>query len=480
MPFTDKTWIFTVVAIWLSAIFAALIAFRTPGSPYAMRCASGFALAAPIIMIVCRVAMGRLWNKSSCIILGLLTALSFIGIAVNMAGYLDTPHASWQQPIFGLWSDSHYIYQIAEALYAGYPAEADIQTGYPRFIVLCFRLFGQGVLTPLLFNAAAMSLSAVVICHICTRLCNVKEKAFVSRISLLLFAVIPSIPYYGSVLFKEAFVILGFSLFTLMLADSYRGRLNARSIMCAAGGALLLVITRHSLCYFLIICALACFIHASSHHLGTRPARLNALLCILLLCAGCIKGGHELRGSRDFLLISDKYSNDAAGSMMNYDNLSRYNTIIGSYYEKTPIQKAALLPLTAAAQYFPPFPWNWTRDTDLARFIPYTHIAIPWYLVGGLILGYFILCTGRKRKAGDLSVWSCMWLICWLGVAYASGGTVARYTLFMLPLGIPLAVHTLYAVYTKIISRRQAVIYSLSYVTIMTAALCTAYFFLHP
>ena len=70
-------------------------------------------------------------------------------------------------------------------------------------------------------------------------------------------------------------------------------------------------------------------------------------------------------------------------------------------------------------------------------------------------------------------------LLCWLGIAYSSGGTVARYWLPQLPAMIPLGLQAVACVRRGQITTRVATVYSITYFLLLVAALISAYRFLH-
>ncbi|MCM1006208.1 MAG: hypothetical protein NC402_07935 [Prevotella sp.] len=483
--FLDKEMLLAIVFVWLCSVFSALIAFGTfrldaPRSAleYAQRCSLGFSIAAPVILISCRLVSAQLWSRAACIIVTLLTALMFVGISVNMAGWLRVEGSSWEHPGFAPWSDSSIIYLIAQELYEGKPSADFVPTGYPRIIIAFFNLFGQGVLAPLLLNALCMSLSACLAGKVCAALCPAEDMRRRVWFGILLFAIIPSVAYYGTLLLKEALITLGVSLFALILADLYRGRLRLGSLTGAAIGALLLMLTRHHVALMLIVCALICYARAAYKKAGTQAGRFNTLSVILLLCFVSIQGGRCFRGNRDFVLLDTSNAEGNSQTMATYDTAEHYSSLFGNYYAKKPLERTVYLPLTVSAQYFPPFPWNYTRDKALGAFVPVAHLSLLWYIVGGLVFGYFAMCIYRKKASGGLQAWALMWALCYIGTAYMSAGTVPRYYLPFMALCIPMALQTVLSVKRGAVSLRVANIYAGIYVLLLTIGLVLAYNFL--
>jgi len=479
----SKELLYTMAAVWVAGMFAALVAFgtfRAGAAPealdYATRCTAGFAVASVLIMAISRTIAGKLWSRGMCVAIGALTAVMFVGIAVNLSGYLQVPGSTWACPGLKEWSDARLVYVKAYDTYMGeyYPVFAPAS-----FIPLVLlHIFGPGLLAPLLFSASCMSLSAVLTGVICARLCPGADAVRRARTGALLFALIPSIPYYGSMLLKEAPVTLGVSLMALMFADAYNGRLRAGVVAGAVIGAVLLMLERYYVGYALALGAVISFVHAHISASGTPARQFSSLAVSLLICFVIVVAGRSLHYQDVSYYFQTEQADSANKAMLGYETVSKYSALVDDYYGKSNVEKLLYLPFSAAAQYFPPFPWNYTRDADLGAFVPVAHLSILWYMVGGLVLGYFALCIYRKRAAGGLGSWAAFWLLCYLGIALASGGSVARYYLCFMPVCVPLALRLLLCLRDGTVSRRAFYIYVSVYSLMLACGLAMAYQYL--
>ena len=480
--FSYKELLWAVVAVWVIGMFSALICFDTfkVGSApvnieYAKSCCIGYGFVAIIALLSTRLILGRLWSRPACIIISCLTALMLVGVSVNMAGYLSQPGSTWAYPGLDMWTDAGSRYLSAMYLWEGWPLSDRPSFGYQLFLLFCFNIFGRGVLVPILFNVLCTSVSAALMGCICHRLCpggDVRRRAWVA---VLLFAIIPSVTFFSTILQREAIIICGVSLFTLILTDIYRGRLQAGSLAAAAVGAFMLFPTRHMIGYLLLALILICFIYSYCRHTGSLSGRYNSTLAALLFCFAIIAGGNAVNSNGDTTLLNTDKAAQNTQSMMGHETVRKYAESTDNYYAQSPIHRLIYLPMAAVAQYFPPFPWNYTRDKVLGAFVPFARLSILWYITGGLILAYYALCIYRRRAAGGLRVWAALWPFCYLGVAYMSAGTVARYALPFLPLAIPLALQTIISVRHGAVSIKNVKIYVVAYAIAVAAVLIFAY-----
>lgn len=484
-PSAYKVLVYASAAVWICGMLSALIAFGTfrteapPGSmDHAVRCTLGFAIGAPLAICLCRLMAGKLWSVPLCIIVSSLTALMFIGISINMAGYLDVPGASWEMPGLAPYSDPATIYYWTDRYVRGYEMPGCMSMGPLMFYGVFFRVFGTGLLAPLIFNATCMALSVTACGVICARLVEgdrIQRKAWAGA---LLMAMIPSIPYYGSILMKEAPVTLGFTLMSLPLAGIYTGRFKIRDLAWGGAGTVLLMALKPHTGYLLCAGAILCLVNARRRQLGSKACAYNGTLATLLLSLAIVAGGRPGRSDSDFLLLDSSRAQESEKSMLHHEAVGNYDSLVTGYYAKSPVEKAAYLPVAAAAQYFPPFPWNYTRDTYLARFVPVAHLSFLWYMVGGMVLAWFVLCMPFRDKAGGLRLWALFWAGCYLGVAYMSAGSVARYHLPFMALCVPLALDLLTKVIRGGISRKKASVFGAIYITLLITGLALAYNFL--
>lgn len=478
------------VGAWLVAAAAALLATgstRMNAPEGAIILSRQLALGAAAVIIpslcLCRLALRKVWTRQLGYVLAALAAVVCVGVAVNVGGWC--PAFDPSTPDLGPYTDPTREWETATSLQQGALPDSIFNRGYPMLLCLLWRVFGHSVLPPAFFSAFCTVLAGGTVAATAVRLLPQLNAAKTATCAALLFALVPSVAWYGALCMKEAPVILAMALCTYTLATAWRGPLTPGAFASIATGGGMLLVLKSPLGWWLLLGACASAAHTLRDRRAGRefPGSAAGALCVMLVAAAVVAGGRSFRAHPDDTLFRSQARDlpryaSLDSTMLGYSTVRPYAGIIGSYYSATPGEKLAKLPLAAAAQYFPPFPWNFTRDTAIGRFVPWAHLPL-WYLTGGCVLGFVILCLFRRRRAASLGLW-CAWAaVCWCGTAYASAGSVARYWLPLLPALIPCAVMFLACARRRLISARDLKIYSSSYVVLLAAGLTAAYIFLH-
>ncbi|MBD5230596.1 MAG: hypothetical protein HDS66_00285 [Bacteroidales bacterium] len=497
---SDRALIMAAAGSWMFVAMAALIitgASQMTAPPealeLALQCIGSSAVVIIAGLLICRLSLRRVWSKGLLAVFALLATLMCVGVTINIQGWCEGTGV-WA-PRFPDYSDSDIIWRSTLAHYGAGYFPWPHNTGYPLILTTLFRVFGGGALTAALASAMCILLSTAATAATCVRLFPAHSPRKVAIAGAALFAVIPSMVWYGTLIMKEAPAILGFALCTYTLATAAKGRLTTGSILTGAGGAALLMLVKCPLGWLLLIGVVLITIKTFIGLLRKGALRhgslgsLNGMLYLLLLCGAIIVGGRNFRFTTDTELLNartstayapdaDKHVESTEQVMLGYESVKNYSKILGDYYTTPLLSRVMRLPLTASAQYFPPFPWNFNRDKDLSHFVPWAHLPL-WYPVGGLVLGYFVLCLWRRKTRGDLGTWSLWVLICWCGIALASAGSVARYWLPIVPAMIPLAVQALVCMRSGTVSRRVIISYCSAYAVLLVVALILAYHLLY-
>lgn len=476
---------------WLTVAAAALIAtgtIRMTAPEKALDLSRQIALwslpAIVLSLLICRVALRRIWSKSLGYILAALAALTCIGVAVNTAGWC--PDFDAASPDFGgMYTDQEREWNVACAIANGNTLNFTPNKGYPILISFLWNIFGHSILPIAFFNAFCTVLAAGTTAAATSRLLPHLQAPKAAACAAALFATVPSIAWYGSICMKEAPVILAMSLCTYTLASIWRGRLSISALASIALGGMMLLLLKSPLGWWVMLGACAVAAHSLlSRKKRQREGSLSGALCVMLVAVAVVAGGREFRSKPDSLLFQTQEhttprveSLDSA--MLGYSTVRPYAEILGSYYTIPLEARLARLPFTATAQYFPPFPWNFNRDSAIGRFVPWAHMPL-WYIVGGCVLGFAVLCMFRRGRAASLGLWSAWVGACWCGVAIVAAGSVARYWLPILPAMIPMAVQFLACARRGTISRRTLAVYSFSYLLLLIAGLMAAYISLNP
>ncbi|MBP3299626.1 MAG: hypothetical protein J6L73_08135 [Muribaculaceae bacterium] len=475
----------SAVAAWIPVACAAPLLFGTTSADApqwalegAAQTALGSGVAIFIMMWMCRRLSGPCWSNRMAYLLGAFMALVFFGMELNLAGYCL--HASsWESPGLAPYSDSAREYSQALLAASGdYGAMAGNQ-GFAMTAGLLLRLAGStSLLLPMLLNALCMTATVALCGMVCVRLFTHRAPQQMMFAGALLCALVPSIPYYGTMFMKEAPCCLGTMLMTVAMADAFRGRTRLGSIIAGAAGGLILMFIKSPIGWLML--AGACLAVARLW-LARRPGRRIPMampLFLALVCMAVVTGGRQFRQDSDTTFITPKREKVLSASMLGYGSLGNYRSIVDDYWLISPQERVKYLPVCLVAQYLPPFPWNFTRDTYIARSVVWAHLSLLWYAVGGLALGWFVLCAPRRKARGGLGLWGIWWAMCYGGVAFMSAGTVARYWLPFLGICIPLAVQCVVAVREGVVTRRAFKIYALVYSLALAGSLTGAYIFL--
>ena len=119
------------------------------------------------------------------------------------------------------------------------------------------------------------------------------------------------------------------------------------------------------------------------------------------------------------------------------DRMYAYTSVAGVYYLYSPFERLLRLPMSLAVQFLTPFPWGFMKHVDFGYSLVYSHIAWPWYAVGGLAVFYFLFGMRRSPKDAVSSVlawrshdgigrfhlrWTGVALLPSVATGYSSGG----------------------------------------------------------
>lgn len=487
----NRTLLICGVVAWLIASAGTLIATgatKMTASPAALylstRCSVGFGFIILLVLSLGRILLRRVWSKNLGYILGAFIGLMCLGIGINMAGWC--PDGDTTAPVLhGLSTDSGRDWAVASAMYEGRALPFPSNTGYPLLLVVVWSVFGKGILAPVLLSAVCMALAAMVCSAVAVNLLPHLTGRKVAVCAAGMFALVPNILWHGTLLMKEGVVCLAFGLCVLTLSQAWRGKITMCGIASGASGALALMVVRSPVGWFLMLGALMAALHIFfSRKSGRWGAGFNGALFMILLSGVTVVGGERFRGTHDasfkYIVTDLSEGNEYLQiNMFGYKSVQSYRELIGDYYTTPLYERVGKLPLMATAQYFPPFPWNFNRDRMISHFVPWAHLPL-WYIVGGIVLAYYVLCVGRRSRAAGLMTWSLWVLLVWCGIAIASAGSVARYWLPLLPAMLPLGVQAAYCVRRKIVPVRVSVCYGVAYAALVITGLIVSYFYLKP
>lgn len=471
------------IGSWIVVAAATVLAFRMPveaaGAQRLDHVAGflvGYALCAGAALLLARLLLHRVWSLRLGYLLCAFAALTGLGIGLNLSGYCSFP-GTWLDPDLGDWTDATRDWHYAEKYMATGQLSPYAANGYIVLSGTLMKIFGCNVAVPLLANLLFAFGTVAATGYLCAIFFprRAKEAAFRGALAV---ACVGSLAWYGSIFQKDAGVAFGFALCGIAAAKLLKERFDTALVVCGAAGGLLLMLLKGPMGWFLIvgICAVC------ARFCRKAPQRYRRLYCygiyMLLVSAAIIAGGRHWRQNDPVERVAGGAPAEFAQGMAGYQTVERYAELIPGYFQAPPAERIVKIPLAAAAQYFPPFPWNYTRDTSLGKFVWIAHINWAWYLIGGAALGYLILCAFRRRKGGDMERWAIWFAVCYLGMAYYSGGTVARYLLPLVPLAVPMAMQFSRCVRERLLSRRKALVYCVTYCVMLAAGLVSAYVYL--
>lgn len=428
----------------------------------------GFIVAYAVPTIIARLCL-KGWSRRLCYLLLCVALLLSYGICSNLSTYV-IEYGSFSNPALGTTDGARDFMAALQNRNTDNPFV--VNPGYPMLMQLVFHLCGVNIFYPMLVNMMFTLGTIIIGGQLCCEAFPDKDSKMMLFRGAFVTALISSIIFYGTVLMKDAIVIFAFSSVACGMMQIIRKRLRIGGLIALAIGMLLLSWLKSPMGYFMLIGVVILLLTTKSR------STIVAGIVMVILSAGVCASGLWTRFTPDDILLTTENAEATTRYMFDYlPNTQRYAELIPDYYHSSMVERMLLLPLTSAAQYFPPFPWNFTRDLYMGGFYWYPHICIGWYIVGGLILAYIVLCLFR-RFDGGLSRWATWFILCYMAVAYVSAGSVARYYLPFVPMAIPLVMNVLMSVEQGCIAKRTFKIYLSVYFTALIVGLVLAYCYL--
>lgn len=481
----QKGWLISAAGAWLVASFIALLssgctAMGAPASALdlAVQLSVAFSIIIIVPMLAGRLALGRDWSNKIALALALFMCIICAGIAINMKQWC--PAANFWTPTLAEWSDPAREWEYSLAYYLRGFTDPCVNMGYPILISTVWYLIGGGLLTAVSLSAISIGLTGVCVLIIARRL-QPGGGSMRLLTALILFCIVPSLWWYGSIMMKETLVCLAYALTAIALIDAFGGRITLCGIITGALGGLLLMIIKGPMGWFTLAGAVIAAISLCIRKRGGKyGGGFNGALYMALVSVAIIAGSHYTRNVPDSNFIAPKegaattkaLNNSMEDEMFKSEALQSYRKLLGDYYSRPLWERALKLPVSMTAQYMLPLPWHFTRDKCLGPFVAVAHLPF-WYITGGLILGYFLLCWWRKG-AGGMNGWALWLLLSWAGIALASGGSVGRYWLPLIAPMVPLG--TQFIDYARCGMRSRSVyIYISAYILALAGALCFIY-----
>ena len=404
------------------------------------------------------------------VILVLVLVMS-TGITANIWEFTSGMGGSIENPVL-INPDSSRYYNYALTLYHGSDLSDNFAyLGYPYLIMLLWKLTGVSIVAPLLLNMVMTLLSVVISGEISKRILKDKFHGSSQIIGGMAVLMTGMVCYYigsGMVLLKESAIFLGFAMsaYSLIIFQEkyqYNGKIIKDLILFIAG-AFIIAFTRTTYCYLLFIAIILFSCYYKKIKLGVVFLSAILVIYIIGLKYASYGIGEHVNIIQGVNMADSNYLNSAQ---------QPYIDIIGDYLNYSFIKRIIFLPLSAAIQYLIPFPWNFMRDVPFGYSLIYSHISYGWYVVGGVILFYYLFVIWKSDS--KLKCWATWAFFCYLVPAYMFAGTVSRYMLPFIPLLVPAGVY--------VIMKLKANQYRLAfkcwvyfYCIVLSAVLCTCYY----
>lgn len=398
-----------------------------------------------------------------------------VGMIANVHYFTVHSGATTELPLLNN-PDSHRFYYDA-LLTMGYDqgVTVDIKNhGYGFLISQLWHITGVTIVAPMVLNVLAMLLSILLCGGIAWRMLRgetTKSGRWIASCAMIMSASVCYFLNSGTLLLKEAFLILAFSLIGFSISSLVKmptsRRRCVKMILMFTLGVVILSFLRFNFLIMPIIGVLI-LMRWQKKHLA-----MSVIMVSICVVAWVVTAHICYQSQSEMAVVSVKLMKGAhleTSFFLDDPHHAAYNGLVEGYLDYPWWKKALLLPLSAAVQYLIPLPWGFGDDIQYGYTLAYAHITWPWYLVGGLIVYYFI---SASRRSPDILRRVTFWgALMWLVPAYMFAGTVSRYTLPLLPLLIPSAVYVVATWRQHTSMRRWMWIYGI----LLALALIAGYF----
>ena len=403
------------------------------------------------------------------------TTVLAVGIVANVHCFTELPGASTEVPNLLNPDSSRYYYDALHTM--GHPAgiASDVKNhGYGLLISSLWQITGITIVAPLVLNMLVVLLSIVLCGGIAWRMLRgetTKSGRWIASCAMIMSASVSYFLNSGTLILKEALIIfafslIGFSMTSLVKMPTSRRRIVKMLLMFIVG---IVIISFLRFNYLLMpIIGVVILMKWQRKHLI-----MSATMVGICVVAWGVTALLVFQSQSEMAQVSAKIVEGVGleSSFFLYDpHHAVYNSVVDGYLEYPWWKKVVLLPMSASVQYLIPLPWGFGDDVQYGYTLAYAHFSFPWYLVGGLIVYYFI---SAMRRSPDILRRVTAWAaLMWLVPAYLFAGTVSRYALPLLPVLIPSAVYVVGTWKQHTSMRRWMWVYGV----LLVVALVVAYF----
>ena len=351
-----------------------------------------------------------------------LLAVAFLWASSRGSYSLEWPHLQSDMNGYFCWAVHHHNGCV--------PEPKMMFTGWPRAIVALWTLLGQSLVWPVALNVALTLMALVLTARLAAALWQGRtstRRSSVATWAMALTAVLGFWMAEGALLLKEPSVYVAVLLAALAMArlltpDAGRPRL-APALLLFAAGAFILAAVRAKYVNFLFFGAL--LVWCADFRRNAKPAA--ALLLITALCwwLGMEMGSHYTVTVQ----LKNITSSQEMGQAM--DGTQGAAALFPDYYRYPEWKRVLMLPVSCAVQCIIPLPWlpSWSSLT-LLNIAP--RLQLGWYLVAAMAMWFYV--RHWRRLDRQLRCWALFAPVCFILIAYMTGGRVSRYILPFQPL----------------------------------------------
>ena len=389
-------------------------------------------------------------------------AISFVHHATLGSG------ASFAMP--QLYNDAANYYDWALAHYDGSAVEPTVTFwGYPIIILALWHVLGVSIIWPVAANVMITLFTIVLTGKLASRVACVQH-ARVATLAMALLAMMAFFMSQGAGMLKESWAYLAITLiaYGLVPQEVNRSKVKTRdsewsivhSALVFALGCLLLAAIRAKYVNFLFIGIVMMAVAGKF-----RQWRYYvALFAITLVCwwLGMAMTDHYTVVQQ----VNNVTGENGMATIFAPEGV--YQRILGDYFHYPVWKKLLYLPLACGVQWIIPFPWLPSGDgLSLLSIAP--RLRLGWYLLSGVVLYFYLF---RSWRRGWLwAAWAWFPMVCYVGIAYMTAGTVSRYILAFQPWWMTLAAITLLTSCRK----RSFALFMLAYTLAIATLLLTCY-----
>jgi len=304
--------------------------------------------------------------------------------------------------------------------------------GYPIVLGVLFRIFGPDLMVGMLLNLM-ISLIAIIMIGRITFLLFHNDR--ITRNAIILSSISPQILSIGTILLKDAFIVLAFCMVILSMLNIKDSNRPAVNYLMLFGGLLIISFFRVSILFALLLIGIAIYSGRE------KIARTISVLLLAVIIAFYFYVGQS------FLLRQATIEDLGSGFLSNREiteklkkettGTSTVKFIIGDYTEKSMIFRLFLIPGPILVQYLTPFDfYNFRKTFDYPWFFIFTNMNIIWIAFTGLLLIFSLFHLKYLKQPLPKRLFY-VGLFLYAFIAYGYGGTVPRYIIPFMPMLMP-------------------------------------------